>query len=251
MKPIDGTTDLYAPWEQTIAFKLFSDASQPTLTVPEQIAAQLAERILDGRLAPGAKMVEQELAEEFGVSRAPLRNAVRILEREGLVTILPRRCALVTELAVEEVREIFEIRAALYEIVARKAVELRNEELLAVLESGLKRLRHLADLDDDGGRYAETAYRLFIITARFCGNKRLYRMIQALSLQTLRYSKLGLASWKRRQRSVALWSEAIRALRRGDSKRYLALGRQRVRESGDEAVRQLSARGTPPAQVRA
>jgi DNA-binding GntR family transcriptional regulator len=240
VKLIDGRPDLYAQWEETIAFRLFSDAGQRTLSVPEQIAAKVADWILEGTLRPGAKIIEQDLAIEFAVSRGPVRDALRVLEREGLVTILARRGANVTELTVEEVKDIFEIRAALYEIVARKAVKARNDELLGVLDAGLKRLKHFAEIDNDEGRYAETAYRLFMITAKYTGNRRLYRMIQALSLQTLRYSKLGLRSKQRRQRSVKLWNEALQALRRGDSERYLSLGRQRVSESGDEAAKQLT-----------
>lgn len=240
MKPLDGTPDLYAPWEQTIRFRLFADAGHLTLTVPEQIAARVADRILGDELPPGAKVGEQELATEFGFSRGPVRDALHILEREGLVRMVPRRGAIVTALSEGEIKELFEIRAALYEIVARKAVEQRSPEMLSVLEAGFKRLKYFSELDDDGGRYAETAYRLFMITAKFSGNQRLYRMIQALSLQTLRYSKLGLASRERRQRSVRLWSEALRALKKGDSKRYLDLALQRVCESADEALERLA-----------
>lgn len=241
MKPIEGSRDLYAPWEQTIAFRLFSDAGQPrTLSVPEQVAAQIADRILDGTLSPGSKLAEQQLAGEFAVSRGPVRDAIRILEAEGLVTLHPRRGAVVTDLTVEEVKEIFEIRGALYEIIARKTVNARKEELLSVLEAGYKRLMHFAKLDDDGGSYAETAYRLFMITAKYTGNRRLYRMFQSLSLQTLRYSKLGLAAKRRRQRSLKLWGDALQALRRGNSELYLSLARQRVGESFEEAMKLLT-----------
>ena len=239
MKPLDGTVDLYEPWEQTIRFRLFSDGGHLTLTVPEQIAARVADRILDNRLPPGTKIGEQELAAEFGVSRGPVRDALHILEREGLVNLVPRRGAIVTTLSEEEVREMFEIRAALYEIVARKAVALSNPEMVSVLDAGFKRLKYYSELDDDGGGYAETAYRLFMITAKYSGNQRLYRMIQALSLQTLRYSKLGLASKQRRQRSIRLWSEALRALKKGDSERYLAIALERVRGSVEEALERL------------
>jgi DNA-binding GntR family transcriptional regulator len=62
--------------------------TDPTLTVSEQIAAQVGDRILSGAMPPGARIGEQELADEFSVSRGPIREALRILEREGLVTIL-------------------------------------------------------------------------------------------------------------------------------------------------------------------
>jgi DNA-binding GntR family transcriptional regulator len=239
MKPIDGPQDLYAQWEGAVAFRLFADDPQPTLTVPEQIAARIGDRILDGRLAPGQRILEQQLADEFAVSRGPVRDAIRILEREGLVTVLARRGAVVTELNADEVREIFELRAGLFEVVARKTMARPDPELLAILRAGVARLAQLAELEDDGGRYAETTYRLTIIAARRCGNRRLYRTLAALSLQTLRYSKLGLASRARRRQSLKLWREGLRAFERGDLERYLALTRQRIEESAGEAVRRL------------
>ncbi|MBL8334975.1 MAG: GntR family transcriptional regulator [Rubrivivax sp.] len=244
MKPADVDPALFAQWEGAVAFRLFGDARLPTLTVPEQIAAQLGDRIIDGRLSPGARVGEQELADEFQVSRGPVRDAIRILEREGLVTILPRRGAVVTELSADELREIFEIRAALVETGVRRVAAERPPELIAVLRSGLLRLESLAEGEHDGDAYAETTYRLLLITTRFCGNRRLAQMLAALSLQTLRYSKLGLRSVERRRRSVKLWRQALVALERGDAERMTALSRQRIEESGEEAARQLAARET-------
>jgi len=70
-----------------------------TLSLPEQIASRLSERIVAGTYAPGQRVMEQALAAEFAVSRGPVREALRILERDGLVTILARRGALVTNLS--------------------------------------------------------------------------------------------------------------------------------------------------------
>ena len=243
MKPVDVDLALFARWESAVAFRLFGDAAVPTLTVPEQIAAQVGDRILSGELPPGARIGEQELAEAFQVSRGPVREAIRILEREGLATILARRGAIVTELSAAELREIYEIRAGLFDVIARKVASQRPPELLAVLRSGLARLEALAEAEGDGDAYAETTYRLLLITARFSGNKRLNQMLAALSLQTLRYSKLGLQSAERRKRSARLWRQALSALERGDAERLVALSRQRIEESGEEAARRLGAQG--------
>lgn len=232
-----------------MAFRLFADMADPTLTVPEQIAARIGDRILDGAMPSGARIAEQELAEEFSVSRGPIREALRILEREGLVTILARRGAIVTELSPVELRELQEIRAGLFEIVVRKLVAKPHPELLALLRAGTQRLAALASLPNGGDAYAETTYRLLILCTRLSGNVRLQRMLTALSLQTLRYSKLGLASPERRMRSASLWAEANEALERGDVERMLALTRQRVEESGEEAIRQLGQR--PSGEQRA
>src|SRR5258705_7097707 len=88
-------------------------AGAQMLSLPEQIAAQLAARITAGAYAPGQRIMEQALAAEFGVSRGPVRDALRLLEKDGLVTILARRGAQVTKLSIQEGREIFDIRAAL------------------------------------------------------------------------------------------------------------------------------------------
>lgn len=233
--------DLFSTWEGAVAFRLFADQDIPTLTVPEQIAARLGERILGGVMVPGERIGEQELANEFSVSRGPIREALRILEREGLVTILARRGAIVTELSASELSELLEIRAGLFEVVVRKLASTHQPELLPMLRAGVARLQTLAAEPACGDAYAETTYRLLILCARMTGNRRLQRMLTALSLQTLRYSKLGLASVERRMRSADLWAQATRALEAGDVERLVDLTRQRIDESGAEAVRQLAA----------
>ena len=127
-----------------MAFRLFADQSDPTLTVSEQIAARVGDRILSGAMPPGARIGEQELADEFSVSRGPIREALRILEREGLATLLARRGAIVTELSADELRELLEIRAGLFEMVVRKIAARPSPELLAMLEAGVARLETLA-----------------------------------------------------------------------------------------------------------
>jgi DNA-binding GntR family transcriptional regulator len=245
MKPNDMPQNLFAPWESAVAFRLFADQDEPTLTVSEQIAAQVGDRILSGAMPPAARISEQELADEFSVSRGPIREALRILEREGLVTILARRGAIVTELSATELQELLEIRAGLFEMVVRKLVVQPKPELFAMLRAGVERLDALAGLPEAGGEYAETTYRLLVLCARQSGNKRLQRMLTALSLQTLRYSKMGLASPERRLQSAALWRQATQALENADVELMVALTRQRIEESGAEAIRQLTLQHAP------
>jgi DNA-binding GntR family transcriptional regulator len=244
MKPSDLPSRLFAAWESAVAFRLFADQATPTLTVPEQIAARVGDRILSGEMPPGSRIGEQELADEFSVSRGPIRDALRILEREGLATLLARRGAIVTELTTGELAELLEIRGGLFEVVVRKLAAQPTPELLDMLRSGVQRLKELSTTPDAGNDYAETTYRLLILCARQSGNARLARMLSALSLQTLRYSKLGLASVVRRQRSARLWQETVEALAEGDVERAVTLTRQRIEESGEEAISQLSALAT-------
>lgn len=243
----ESDTAVYSRWAGAVEFRLFADLSDPTLSVPEQIAARVGDRIIAGTLAPGARIGEQELADEFKVSRGPVREAIRILEREGLATVLPRRGAVVTALSAHELMELFEVRAGLFEIVLRRVARERPPELLAVLREGVGRLDALAGELDAGDAYAEAVYRLILVTARFAGNERLRRLINAISLQTLRYSKLGLAPVARRLRSAQLWRDSVAALEAGDSARLVQLARQRIEESAGEAARMLASDGEGPA----
>lgn len=243
MNTQDMPQDLLADWESAVAFRLFADQDVPTLTVPEQIAARVGERILDGRLPPGERIAEQELADEFQVSRGPVREAIRILEREGLVTLLARRGAIVTELTAQELTELLDVRAGLFEVAVRRLMDLPNPELVRLMRIGTERLLELAQAPGAGEAYAETTYRLLIMVARLTGNRRLQRMLTSISLQTLRYSKLGLAAQERRQRSAQLWQQAVQALEAGDVEAVVRLTRQRLDESAQEAVRLLGPSG--------
>jgi DNA-binding GntR family transcriptional regulator len=233
----DIPEDAYRAAESTVAFRLFADQDIPTLTVPEQIAAKVGDRILLGTLPAGGRLAEIDLSTEFQVSRGPVRDALRILEREGLVTLLARRGAIVTELTASELDELMEIRAGLFEMVIRKVGLHPNQEWLRILESGTARLEQLASDSNAGDEYAETTYRLILLCARLAGNQKLYRMLAALSLQTLRYSKLGLSTIARRQRSAQLWRQAFQAQQLGDIDGVVSLTRTRIYESTQASMR--------------
>lgn len=237
----DLPEDAYSAAESTVAFRLFADQDIPTLTVPEQIAAKLGDRILSALMPAGSRIGEVELSEEFKVSRGPIRDALRILEREGLVTLLPRRGAIVTALSVTELDELMEIRAGLFEVVIRRIGSKPPAEWLQILCAGTTRLETLADDPLGGDEYAETTYRLIILCARLAGNQKLHRLLTGLSLQTLRYSKLGLATVERRKRSASLWRKALDAQIIGDVESLVSLARTRIYESSQESTRQMKA----------
>jgi DNA-binding GntR family transcriptional regulator len=96
--------------------------------MPLQIADALAHDIIEERYAPGARLNENQNAAQWGVSRSPLREALRILEKRGLVVITPQRGARVTALSIEEVEQLFEIRAVLVGLAAKGNAAL-NEVL--------------------------------------------------------------------------------------------------------------------------
>jgi DNA-binding GntR family transcriptional regulator len=119
-------------------------AKVSTATTGEQIAKQLGQDILQGRYAPGQRVGEQAVAEMFALSRGPVRDALRILERQGLVEIRPRRGAYVVELALNDVADIFNVRCALLGLAVRYLARNPDKSALAEVDPRLDQLRKLA-----------------------------------------------------------------------------------------------------------
>ncbi|OWT59134.1 GntR family transcriptional regulator [Candidimonas nitroreducens] len=230
--------------EGAVEARLFSGRQLLTLTLSEQIAAQIGDRIIAGAIEDGTPLPEQELAERYQVSRGPIREALRILEREGLVELHPRRGATVTSLNSTELAEIYEIRASLLSMVARKNVASHSAEYLNLLERTIEQLEHmLGDTLEDATRYAETVFRASLNSAMLTQSKRLANIVTSLSLQTLRYSKLGLRSQERRKRSFLLWKQGYEAAKTGDADLAEKLSQLRMKEAWQAMVSALDDSG--------
>jgi DNA-binding GntR family transcriptional regulator len=211
-----------------------SPAAQ-TLSLPEQIAERVGNTIIRGGYEPGARIQEQELADQFQVSRGPVREALRILERDGLVRIHARRGAQVTQLNVGEVHDLFEVRIALIGLSARLAAERRDPEFIARMRAGVERLAEIAK-SNDGDAYTAAVYRQNIMLAEGSGNPFLRAMVFSLAHQTLRYSRLGLSTPKRRLQSARNWRALAAAVQGNDPKAAQAAAEKLVRDSRDTAV---------------
>lgn len=239
-----------AEFAEGTTFDWLPTASTRTLSLPEQIAEQVGNAIIKGLFEPGHRIQEQELADRFEVSRGPVREALRILEKDGMVQILPRRGAQVTRLNVEEVNEIFEIRTSLFGLAARLFAKRPNEAALGQLKAGLERLQHLAD-DEQADEYVSAVYRMNMTVAQASGNKHLRNMMFSLAHQTLRYSRLGLSTSKRRQQSAKNWRRLYVALLHKDPEAAREAAELLVTQSRDTAVRLLREQADRHAIARA
>ncbi len=216
-----------------------------TQSLPEQIAAQLSERIVSGAYSPGQRVMEQAVAEEFDVSRGPVREALRLLEKEGLVMILPRRGAQVTNPTIEEVNEIFDIRAMLNGLRDRLIAEgKQREQLIPVLEKDIARLAQTAAVPGPGDEYIDIVLRLNRLLTQAAGNQRLQAILGSLAVQTVRYTRLGLSTPQRRKQSVQNWQSLLQAIRDGDGDTAERIARQRVIDSRNAAAEHLRAQSS-------
>lgn len=212
------------------------------LSLAEQIAAQLAESIVQGEYEPGDRIHEVAVSDRFQVSRGPVREALRILEKEGLVSIQPRRGAVVTKLTIDEVQDVFEIRATLLGLAGRRAALKGDETLAEELRARLKRLENLLELDDGEDvtdAYLAEVQELNLLLCARTGSERLTTIIYSLLHQTLRYSRLGLSTNERRRQSVRNWARLIDLIEKGDVEGAEAATFTLVERSKDMAIKLL------------
>jgi len=119
----------------------------------EIIADQVGERIIRRTLPPGNRLLETQLARELGVSRGPVREALRLLEKRRLVRILPRRGAVVTDLAPKDIGRLYDVVVPLYQLLAEKTAERWSPDDLPSLYSVIEALNGAAKAGDVAGYY--------------------------------------------------------------------------------------------------
>ena len=209
-------------------------------TLPSQISARIGRAIVEGEYKPGQKLREVDLAQAFGVSRASVREALRLLESEGLVTILPQRGAQVTSLTADEVRDVFDIRANLMGLACRRLAAGATPDIVRQLEALLKAL---GTSKDDGEAYARASLTISEFCVRNAGSKRLGDLILSFGRQTARYTRLSLSSTTRRRQSLANWRELVDALASGKQAAAERVARQLVLDTRDAALKMLPTTG--------
>lgn len=192
-------------------------------TLPLQISDQIAERILDGGLMPGERLRETELANSFEVSRATIREALRLLEQRGLVQIRPQRGAQVTQLSVKELEDLFEVRASLLSSASRLAAENLQPEDAAELRAMLSRLE--ADVEN-AAKYTATSWEAISTIAVLSRNDVLAHYIRDFAQRIGRYVRMGLQEKARRRESLENWKRLMDAIIRGDEQEAGEVHRQ-------------------------
>lgn len=202
-------------WAANQRFLSFEDPLRVTWTLPEQIANELAEKIIRGVYAQGQRLQEVELAKAFDVSRGPIREALRVLEKEGFVTIQARRGAFVTAFTAKDIRDIFEVRSALYGVGAAELARHRSSETLAILDATTKTVKQtLAQGDVD--RFLAVVYRMSMYLAEAPANAYARKILFSLGRLTLTWTRKVLMVEKNRRTWAENWSETVKNIREGN-----------------------------------
>lgn len=201
------------------------------LTLREKILETIRDAIMTGALKPGEKVAEPDLAERFGISRTPIREAFRQLESEGYLTVIPRKGAVVTSFSPRDVEEFYAIKSILEGYAARRACEKLTEKELDRLRSVNEKLRHLAD-DGDIRHFFRVHSDFHELFLKAADNEKLSDLVTNLvrKFQRLRFASLSLPG--RMHVSVQEHDKIIEAFKRRDADLAESLVRKNAEYGG-------------------
>ncbi len=202
----------------------------------EEVYNILRQAIADGRLEAGTRLVETEVAEQLGVSRTPVREAIRMLESEGLVGFIPRKGYVVCDFSAEEVEEIFGIRQVLEGYAGRLAtVRISTAQLEQLQEIYERSVQCLEQNSATLLCQLNTEFHDLVIASS--QNRRLIELIDSLRHALLSYRLATLNDPSERQRAVAGHKAILEALWRKDPAAVEELIKKHVAQSMDIILR--------------
>ena len=188
------------------------DTYQP---LREAVCETLRDAIRKGILEPGERLMEVQLADELGISRTPVREAIRKLEQEGYVIMMPRRGTYVSDISTNDVKEIFEIRSALESLAAGLAARRIEPDELETLQNLLMEIEgYIAKNDIE--KIVETDIKFHGLLYKVSRNERLVNIISNLKEQLARFRTLSMSYPGRLQETLEEHSEMVEAIANGD-----------------------------------
>jgi DNA-binding GntR family transcriptional regulator len=190
----------------------------PSRVLSDHIANQVRGAIINDQLKPGQRIVEREIAEAMETSRGPVRDALLLLEQEGLVVRYPHRGTFVTELRLEDAEEIYTLRQAIEGLALEYVLQRATLEDLDGLDEQVQKMAAEVEAGYDLGKATELDLEFHRSLCRISGHRRLLEAWEALSAQT----RVLLLTHRRRnprdfiERAVDWHRRLVQAIRLGD-----------------------------------
>jgi DNA-binding GntR family transcriptional regulator len=220
------------------------DVQRLAAPLRQQVVDHLRRAIIEGRLAPGARLTERELTEMMRVSRTVVREALRQLESEGLIAIIPNKGPVVRALTLAEAKDLYQIRAVLEGLAARLFTEHASAEQV-------KRLSEALDVvvksyaRADAQQILETKNRFYDVLFEGAGSETLSSMLNTLHARIWRWRALGLShperSTQRSKESVRNLRAMLGAIRKRDPDAAERITRDEAHRAAAEVMRLLKA----------
>jgi len=193
----------------------------------QKVYRVLKTEIIKGSLRPGTKLLEGKIAEQMGVSRTPVREALRELAAEGFVKMSPNQGVLVNNASIENIQEVLQIRGVLEGLAARLAAKIISEEEINELEKYLKQMEYYTNKDDSLA-FSEVDAEFHELILNICGNNRLIQIRKNLSGQAHRYRIRSLNIPGRLKYSLKEHLEIVEALKRKDAEQADRLSQKHI-----------------------
>lgn len=187
-----------------------------TTPVSFKIYKYLVEAIINGDFEGGERVVEADLAELLGVSRQPIRDALRILEIDGLVKLTPYRGAMVTSLTPQDVKQTLEVKAMVEGFAAWKSAQSADAEKTAELKSTLKEMKsHIDKNNFKGVLHANLRFHRLMVDN--LGNERLSRYYERIDNFIRRLYTIGLSSRPNWENSLSEHYQILKSIEKKDA----------------------------------
>jgi DNA-binding GntR family transcriptional regulator len=217
-----------------------TDAARPTTPLHSEILTRLRDHIIDGHLADGARVPERQLCEMFGISRTPLREALKVLASEGVVELLPNRGARVRQMDAKDLRELFDMMGGLEALAGRLACENITDDQVRAIEDKHHEMYGFY-IRQDLPSYFECNQQIHRMILMAAGNATLVPAHTSLS-DRIRRLRFSANQARKRDR----WGEAMReheamldALRRRDGAELSDILFQHLRNKRDATIEHM------------
>jgi|SRR5215207_2883268 DNA-binding GntR family transcriptional regulator len=184
-------------------------------TVRAIVEQKIREAIMEGTFKPGQRLIERELCELIGVSRPSIREALRLLEADGLVTIIPNRGPVVSTINLEEAEQIYAARTLLEGYVARECARRKDPEQIRQLQSALADLKRAA-AESDRLKILEAKTVFYAALMGGAGNVFIERMLRPLHQRITLLRATSMSQPGRIKKSLREISDIVRAIAAGD-----------------------------------
>jgi DNA-binding GntR family transcriptional regulator len=220
--------------------KIKSDLFNSKL-MSEKIADVLRENVISGNIKSGEKLNESQLSDALNISRPPIREAFRILATEGLITLVPRKGAFVSELSTREVKEIYEMKSMMESFAVRLAIPILDKKGLSELESIL-RLMEQKIKENNFKQIQRLNIEFHRKMIEMSKNQKLIHFYESIVLPIRRYQRLGLSAPSSWEISFAEHRDIIEAIRSKNIELAVKLSREHTMRATLRVIDRLKQR---------
>ena len=216
---------------------------QQAAPLRQQVLEALRRAIVSGRLAPGQRLTERELIEMLGVSRTVIREALRQIEAEGLVEIIPNKGPVVRELSPVEAKDLYRIRAVLEGLAARLFAENASDEMVDKLGAALGCVIR-AYQGENGEEALDAKTKFYDLLYQGAASPSLASMLGVVQARVWRWRAVGLTHPDRAHNRLAESVENLRcliaAIRNKDGESADRIAREEVSKAAEEVMRLIT-----------